>query len=146
MAIVQSDWGLGRKMAPVSREGGSVVVAKYNITIGEDLAAGDKIELGVLPAYHHIVDATLVSDGLGEGVTVNVGIMSGAVGTPDDARTVGSEIFEAAEVGADAVVRASKAEGFLISPANDHRSIGVEAAGAVTASDQTVTLILQYTQ
>lgn len=147
MALVQSDWGLGRKQAPVSREGGGVVVEKFTYTVTSDLAIGDKIELGILPAYHHNVDATLIIDGMGASVTANVGIMSGSVGSPDAARTVGNEMFAAADVASDSVVRMSKAEGFTLAPANDHRSIGIEIAGAgVTASDQEITLVLQYVQ
>lgn len=147
MALLQSDWAVGRKQAPVSAESGGAVVEKYEFTINDDVAIGDKIELGVLPAYHHVVDAVLIVGAMGASVTANVGIMSGGYGVVDASRTVGDELYAAADVSAAAVVRMTNADGFLLAPNGTDRGIGVEIAGAnVTASGQKVTLVLTTAQ
>lgn len=144
MAIFQSEWGTGRKVAPVSREAGGVVCEKYTFTVSADLASTDVIELGVLPAYHTVVDAVLITGNLGAGVTIDVGIMSGVLGNPDESRTVGDELFDGAAN--NAVVRMSEVDGFTIAPVAADRAIGMVVSGAVTASDQSVTLILTTKQ
>lgn len=140
MAIVQSAWAEGRKVAPISREAGGVVAEKYSFTITKDMAAGDIIELGILPAYHTVVDAVLITDEIGI-ATIDVGIMSSTVGDPAQNRTSGNELFAgAADAGA---VRMSKVAGFRIAPVEADRSIGLKLVGAgVTASGQVVELLL----
>lgn len=134
MTIRKSDWALGNKVAPVSREARGVVAELYQFLITEDVAAEDIIELAVLPAYHRIVSATLIPEGdLGEGVTANVGIMSGAIGENDDNRTMGTELFEGAAL--DKMSSLSKADAILVEPVEADRSIGVQFSGAVTAGD-----------
>lgn len=143
MAIVQSDWGLLRKQAPVSREAGTVVAQKYKFVVTKDLAANDIIELGVLPAYHTVLDATLIIDEAGT-ATYDVGVMSGILGSPDQARTCGNELFAGA---ADATVtRMSKTAGFRITSVEADRAIGVKVLGAgITQAGQVIELIL-YTR
>ncbi|MNF76384.1 hypothetical protein D3C87_1235240 [compost metagenome] len=140
MAIVQSEWGALRKMVPVSRESGGVVAEKYKFVITKDLAANDIIELAVLPAYHTIVDAILITDEVGA-ATFNVGIMSGAVGSPDQARTSGTELFIAATD--FAVTRMVNPVGFRVTPVEGDRSIGVKVLGSgITQTGQVIELIL----
>lgn len=144
MAIFQSPWGAGQKIAPVSREAGGAVVEKYEFTISANLASTDIVELGVLPAYHTVVDATLVTGALGAGVTADIGIMSGTLGSVDVSRTSGNELFAGAAN--NTVVRMNRAAGFQIAPVEADRSIGLKVSGAVTASNQKVTLILTTKQ
>lgn len=140
MAIVQSAWAEGRKVAPISREAGGVVAEKYSYTITKDMLAGDIIELGILPAYHTVVDAVLIVDEIGT-ATIDVGIMSGTVGDPAQNRTCGDELFDgAADAGAS---RMSSLAGFRIAPVDADRSIGLKLVGAgVTAAGQVVELML----
>lgn len=140
MAIVQSPWGALRKQAPVSREAGGVVAEKYKFVVSAGLAANDIIELGVLPAYHTIVDAILVTDETGT-ATFDVGVMSGTLGDPDQARTCGNELFAGA---ADAsVVRMTKPAGFRIAPIEGDRAIGLKVLGAgIAQAGQVIELIL----
>lgn len=140
MPIVQSPWGALRKQAPVSAEAGGVVAEKYKFVVTADLAANDIIELAVLPAYHTIVDAILVTDETGT-ATFDVGIMSGILGSPDQARTCGNELFAGA---ADAsVVRMTKAAGFRIVPIEGDRAIGLKVLGAgITQAGQVIELVL----
>lgn len=144
MAIVQSKWASGLRQAPVAAYAGVVVCEHYEFTLTADMASTDILELGVLPAYNSVVDAVLITDNLGAGVTVDVGIMSGVKGDPDPARTSGNQLFAAAAN--NAVVRMSKAEGFRIAPVDADRSIGLKVSGAVTASGQKITLVLSTKQ
>lgn len=140
MALVQSAWALGQKQAPVSREAGGVVCERYTFTVTSNLAAGDIIELGILPAYHTVVDAVLVVDEAGL-ATYDVGIMSGVVGDPSSSRTCGNEFFAAA---ADATTtRITNAAGLRLAPSGSDRSVGVKVVGAgITAANQVIDLIL----
>lgn len=143
MAIaIQSDWALGRKQAPTSREAGGVVAQRFEATIDADLDVGDIVELAVLPAYHTVVDAILDTEALGTGVNVDVGVMSGAVGDPDGTRTCGDELFSAEDASAAAVVRASASSAFTIAPAGADRSIGVKVSAAVTAGKKIALTVL----
>lgn len=140
MAIVQSDWAIGRKQAPVSEEAGGVVAEKYKFTIKADLALNDIIELAILPAYHTIVDAIFICDEVGT-ATFNVGIMSGTVGSTDPARTSGTELFIAAT---DATVaRTVNPAAFRVTPIDSDRSIGVKVLTAgITQTSQVIELVL----
>lgn len=142
MAIVQSEWARGKKMAPTADCAGDVVSEKFSFTIASDLASGDIIELGVLPAYHDVVDAVLIVDEAGT-ATYDVGIMSGTFGSVDQSRTCGAEFFSGA---ADAApVRMSLATGWRLDRANADRAVGVKVQTAgITAANQVVTLVLTY--
>lgn len=144
MALVQSAWALGQKQAPVSREAGGVVCERYTFTVTSNLAAGDIIELGILPAYHTVVDAVLVVDEAGT-ATYDVGIMSGVVGDPSSSRTCGNEFFAGA---ADATTtRITKAAGLRLASSDSDRSVGVKVVGAgITAANQVIDLILTTKQ
>lgn len=143
MAIaIQSEWALGRKQTPTSREAGGVVAQRFEATIDADLDVGDIVELAVLPAYHTVVDAILDTEALGAGVNVDVGVMSGAVGDPDGTRTCGDELFSAEDASAAAVVRASASSAFTIAPADRDRSIGVKVSAAVTAGKKIALTVL----
>lgn len=146
MAIVQSAWGALKKQAPVSAEAGTVKVEKYSYTVpaGLTLAAGDIIELGILPTYHTVVDATLIIDEAGT-ATYDVGLMSSIPGDTTQSRTCGAELFSGA---ADAsTTRMSLAGGFRIAPSlTNDRSIGVKVVGAsVVGAGQVIDLLL-YTK
>lgn len=140
MAIVLSDWAIGRKQAPVSEEAGGVVAEKYTFKVLKDLALNDIIELAILPAYHTIVDAILIVDEVGT-ATFNVGIMSGTVGSTDPARTSGTELFIAATD--NAVQRIVNPAGFRVLPIAADRGIGVKVLTAgIVQTGQVIELIL----
>jgi len=141
MALIKSLHAKGRKQAPIAAEAGNVVTARYEIDLA---AAGDTdiVELGILPAYSRITDATLVSGGVGgTGVTANVGLMSDDPGSTNDNTTTGSEIFEDAAVTAAGVVRAEKADAFLLGTEETDRAVGMTVSGEATG---TVVLLLSY--
>lgn len=148
MAIaIQSDWVLGRKQVPTSREAGGVVAQRFEATIDVDMNEGDIVELAVLPAYHTVVDAILDTPvSLGSGVSADVGVMSGAVGDPDGTRTCGNELFNNRNM-SGGVARANTVSAFTIAPADRDRSIGVKVSAAVTAgTTKKVGLVLLMVQ
>lgn len=140
MAIVQSQWGAQKRQAPVSAEAGGVVCEKYKFVVTSNMAIGDIIELGVLPSYHTAVDTILISDAIGT-TALDVGIMTGEVGSPDQTRTMGNEFFSSAP--GDALVRPNKQAGFRLQPVERDRSIGVKIMNAaLVASSQVIELIV----
>lgn len=141
MSIFQSDWAKIRRQAPTADCAGDVVSEKFDFTVTANVGTTDIIELGILPAGHTVVDATLITDDLGAG-TIDVGLMSGTVGSTDAARTSGNELFAAAAD--NSVVRLSQAGAFSIAPSDVHRSIGVKVSAAVTAANQKISLVLSY--
>ena len=108
------------------------------------VAAADRIEMGMLPAGAQIVGATVIgSAGLGA-VTANVGIMSGEFGSNDNARTVGSQLFSAANVNA-AEANATRAACLGVAPSENHRSIGATLSGNVAAgAGRRLTVAVEY--
>ena len=147
MAIKRSAWAKGEFQAPVSREGGGVVAEKYKFVVNENLAIGDIVELAILPAFHRVVDAILITDALGASVTADVGVMSGEVGAATNvgggARTSGAELWSGEAVATAGAKRVTKVDAFRIAPVEAHRSIGVKIGGAaVTASGQVIELVL----
>lgn len=146
MAIIQSDWAKGLKTPARPQTAGAVHTTKFSITVDQNVGTSDIIELGVLPAYAHIVDAVLFTEGTFTGVTASVGIMSGEVGSTDASRTSGTELFNGADL--TNVNRMELASGWLLAPAADkHRSIGLQVSAAVTAAtSKKIHLVLSYIQ
>lgn len=141
MPLIKSDHAKGRLQAPIAAEAGNVVTARYEIALAA-AGAADVIELGILPAYSRIVDATIVTDGVGgTAVTANVGLMSDAPGETTDATTVGTEIFNAAAVTAAGVTRADNPAAFMLDTTDADRAVGMTVSGASTG---TVVLLLEY--
>ena len=152
MALIQSDFVQGIRMTPVPDCAGDVTACRFDITLTKPLAAGDIVELGVLPGNAVPVDAILESDDLDTGgapaLALDVGIMSGPVGKNDPARTCGNELFVGSNVGqAGGVARMTAVTGFRIPKAEDHRSVGVKVATAPqTGAAGKLALILFYVQ
>lgn len=122
---------------------GDVVANLYEFDIaGNTLALNDIIDVGVLPAYATVVDAILISDDLDTNgsptVTLDVGLMSGEVGSKDGARTCGAELFAASNVAqAGGTARMSLASGFRIASAGVDRSIGIKIKAAIATQATT---------
>lgn len=146
MTIIQSDWATGRKTAPTAYKVGSTHTARFEITLSANVATSDIIELGALPAFSRIVDATLITEGTFTGVTADVGIMSGTLGSTDTGRTCGNELFAAADL-TTGLQRISKNAAPLLSATDTDRAIGVKVSAAVTgAATKKLTLLLNYVQ
>lgn len=153
MALIQSPWATGAN--PVARPQSAYAVHTQLFII--DLATagvsiGDVIELGVIPPYATITDASLITTGsLGAG-TVTVGIMTGETGellnADNTARTVGNELFAAGTAITGGVLRISKADALILAPSDKDRSIGIVlAATAITAgAGKRIGLLLSFAQ
>lgn len=147
MTIRQSQRAIGQRPVPQAFTSGAVVayLAEFIIPAGMTIGAGDIVELAVLPADHRIVDAQILPTGnFGAGVTADVGIMSGAVGSTDPARTVGNELFAA--VATNAFGRLVKGDAIVLDHSNSDRSIGVKFSAAVTGAGQILRLQVLMTQ
>jgi hypothetical protein len=146
MSLLQSLWATGQRNTPNGDCAGDEVSQVFEFTMpATALAAGDIIELAVLPATHTPTDAILVSEAL-DTLAVDIGIMSGEVGDKDPARTCGKEIFAAQAVDGTAAVRTELVSAFTIQPTDNHRSIGAKVTTAPGASiaGKKLRLLLKY--
>lgn len=151
MALIQSPWAKGQK--PVARPQTAWTVHAQLFVVdltSQAFAAGDILELAVLPPYARIVGAQLVTVGALGAATVDIGLMSGNTGdltNPDDsARTSGNELFAAAALTAE-LTFISKSASLLLEPTEKDRSIGVKFSAAVAAgAGKKIGLLLQFAQ
>ncbi len=138
MALVKSRTAQGITPVPSAGCAGAVVVQRAKFVNATGLAANDIIELAVLPAYHYLVSARLVVNGI---TTGNVGILTGRAGddtNPDGtARTLGANLYEDGALN-DAA--------FGIEPVDYDRGIGVVASALAAAGTGSAELILTYAQ
>lgn len=142
MPIYQSEHALGIKQTPVCGGAGVTVTEVFTVTANPD--ASDVVELGILPARAFPVDAILITDAANAAITADVGLMSGVVGDPDDARSVGTELFNALSIATAGATRVSAATAFGVAKAATDRSIGLTVSGATVATE--FKLILTYRQ
>jgi hypothetical protein len=153
MAIVKSKWV--RRFAQTARPqtANNTHVQQFTFDLGTEgaLAAGDILELGILPAYARLIDAQLITEGVFTGQTADIGIMTGDVGEDFNAdgttaRTSSNELFTAA----DLTVRLqslTKPDAILLAAVDYDRSIGVKVSAAVAAAaGKRVHLILHFYQ
>lgn len=140
MAIVKSKWAKGLLQTIRPQTAGNTHVTHFIFDFGSEgaLAVGDILELGVIPPYAAITHATLVTEGTFTGLTADVGVMTGDVGSDTleggGARTSGNEFFAATDL-TQRLASLSKAEPLLLFPKDFERSIGVKVSGAVPAAD-----------
>ena len=137
MATILSQFSARTLTTVTAPTAGNVAVNDYFIDLtAAQLVAGNIIDLGVLPANHTVTDAVLISDALGAGMTVNIGIMSGIPGDDLSARTCNSEFYAASNApgdGAAAISRMTAKTGFLVKAEEFDRSIGIQIVAAPTA-------------
>jgi hypothetical protein len=91
---------------PIADDQASLLVAKSSLSLvsGTVLVANDVLEVGILPAYHVLVDFILTSDSWDSNATptlaANIGVMTGLVGDTSRINTaVGTELAAAAVFG-----------------------------------------------
>lgn len=150
MALIQSGYVLGT--LPVARPQTAYATHSQLFIVdvpAAGFAAGDILELAVLPPYSVIVDAKLVPIGSLGAATVDVGIMSGEVGelTNSDgtARTNDNQIFDDAAL--TDLVRLTKTDPLVLAQTDKPRSIGVTFSAAVTAgAGKRIGLLLDFVQ
>jgi hypothetical protein len=144
MAIKKSTYtgGSGRPMLHSPNVANVPAEAIIEHTFKEAVAATDILELAYLPAYCKLLSVELLSVGTAA-VTFDVGFMSGRVGSPDPARTCGSEIL-------NDVTPTTKADATLtalagLAATDQDRSIGIVPSATVAASGTTkITMRVRY--
>jgi hypothetical protein len=145
MALFQSEVAKRRETPPTGYVAGTRMTAIFTYTFSASFtAASDKLEIGLLPADTQIVNVKMIPEGLTASNTVDVGFMSGTPGDPDDARTVGDEIFDgAAAVNTD--IDAPPRDLLAIARSTSHRAIGVTCTENITGgAAKKLTLIVDY--
>lgn len=148
MALFQSEWATRQRNTATADCAGEEVAQLFEFAVpAAALAAGDIIELGILPAYNSASDAILVCDAVGASLAFDVGIMSGEVGDKVSVRTCGAELFAAAPTGAaGGVLRTTLPSAFTIASEERDRSVGVKITaptGAQVAGAK-IRLMLKY--
>ena len=139
MATLTTPHTSGHATPPRPQTAGAVHVARAVLDLTDGMtAATDTAWLTYLPPDARIVDATLVPRGTFTGLTADIGLVDGA--------TIGTELFAA--VGLSAGVQRLAAEAaFRLAPAETARTVGLSVSGNVAAAaDQSLTLLLFYTQ
>ncbi|WP_313348187.1 hypothetical protein [Paracoccus sp. (in: a-proteobacteria)] len=136
MAIKKSiiTGGMSRRQMPSPYVAHQPVTTMISHIFNEALASADILELAALPPYCKIVSIEMIGEGTGA-TTMTVGFMSGAFGSSDPARVLGSELFNAvaANAKADAAIPALAAL-----PVTDSiRSIGVKPSANIAANPAT---------
>lgn len=148
MALIQNDWAYGRKTIPDACRAGAVTCAKFDFTIkdGETLAATDIVEIGGLLAYNEIVSYKLVHGAAGGTTKAKLGLLSGSFGDEDNSRTLGADLYAAADVAAAGVKATELAGPLLLASTDKDRGIGLQLSANTTASgsDITFTLIVEF--
>lgn len=109
------------------------ITAEY-VTPAGGLAAGSIIEMGAIPDNCIPVDLVVNTGILGTSVTLDAGILSGDFAVNDQARTLGSEFFTAAQSAATAsLLRATKSL-TSVTPLLTTKGWGLKTAGASTSA------------
>lgn len=137
MAYFSNDIISGHKPVPTSGEAAVTVTQIGEYKFPADAAAGDIIEIGVLPARHYLVGAKAYVGGTAVAHKVHL-----LAGTPGDTalanRTAGAEIADGSGL---------TVAGAEIAPAESDRGIGiVVGTGGATKDASRIRLILQYAQ
>lgn len=117
----------------------------FSLDLPANVATTDKIALGVLPAFCAISDALLFSEGALGAATANVGFMTGAVDSADDARLSGSELYSAIALNA-AFARLTKGDALLVPSSDADRAIGLSgfSAALTGGAGKRVHLLLSF--
>jgi hypothetical protein len=146
MAVIkQTDFATGRKEAPTPYEGGQVACAVFEYTFAAAwTATTDIAAIGYLPAGCVPVLVRATSTALGSGCTMDVGFMSGALGSTDTAQTSGDELIDGGAAHS-AEAAGTLADLLAITAVDYHRPIGLKTSADVTADTaKTVRLQVWY--
>lgn len=134
MAVIkQTDYATGRKDAPTPYEAGQVAVATFEFIFSAAwTAATDIAAIGYLPAGCKPVMVRSNATALGADATIDLGFMSGALGSTDTAQTSGDELIDGGAAH-NAEATATLADLLDISAVDYHRPIGLKTNQNVTA-------------
>jgi hypothetical protein len=139
MSLHHSKYVLGSYRVPSAQDAGDVVAVRYEVAYNPAVyAAGDILELGILPAHHTVWDMVVDANDLdtATGFSFDIGLMDGDVGEElngSSPRTCGQDFFAGGTIGQSAgVARMNKESGFRVVPTDKDRAIGVKFVGAGT--------------
>lgn len=123
------------KQPVISADGYEPVTLVGDYTVEAGLALNDVVEMVVLPAGYVPVDSIAsIEDTDSNGaptITLDHGILSGAAGLVDNARTCASEAYAASTVAqAGGVARPTKKDFGLIAPTTADRGLGFKVSAA----------------
>lgn len=146
MAMIQTKWATGQAAVPQAFTAGAVVAYKatIDVPVGTTLPKNEPIEFAVLPADHELVSVTIIPDGDFATASVNIGLMTGRVGSDDSERTMGKEIYDAAAL--SAVLNELPVSAYNIARSDADRSIGLQFTDDVIGAGQKLTLLIQMYQ
>jgi len=129
MTIFQSDAIKGIVPTPYPAFAGVAVTTRFTITVPATAAANDILEAVIIPAGTRPADIFIDADDVdgGAGITFDLGVMSGAVGSKDPARTCGAEFFAASALGqTGGVAHPTLVSAYRVAASNVERSIGIK--------------------
>jgi hypothetical protein len=150
-SVLLSAWAAKTNKTPQGLRVGELTVARFSYALSSALVLNDIVEIGILPAGAAVTDLVLISDDLDTGspaIVLNVGLMSGTVGTTTT-RTCGAEYISASTVAqAGGSDRMTLKGGFRVATSTADRGIGVKVttAPATGTATGTVNLIVSYIQ
>lgn len=144
MSLFQTDYAKRRKTPPTAMQAGVICRALFEYVLNDAFTtATDKIEMGVLPAGAVLTSAVVMGVGVGA-ITADVGFMSGTPGDNDNARTVGTDLWDDVDVD-DTETAMTLLAMTGISASNAHRAIGVHLSANETASaSKKIVLAIEY--
>ena len=145
MTVFQTAQARGKSTPPAGYTAGAVVTTIVTHTFSAAFAtANDVVEMAVLPAGARLLSVMAIFANIGA-VNTSLGIMTGAPGSTDNARTVGTELFSAQTM-ANAEVSVTRTACLAVAAnQNADRSIGIKPASDIAAGGtKTVTLIIEY--
>jgi len=143
MSVIQSNYAKGIIAVAYPSIAGAATAMRFVHQLAAAPAAGDILELAMVPAGCRVIDMILDSDELDTDaaatMTLDVGLMSGAFGE-EGARTSGAEFFSGSALAqAGGSERPSLKTAFRTSKSNIDRSIGIKFS-AVAAAFQAGTI------
>lgn len=141
MALKQAPQVAANKSAYLTPDDASCLVpvsGTYVVSATNPAAIGDIIEMVALPEECVVVDTVLAFDAVAS-ATLDVGVLSGAYGKADNARTMGNEFNAAQSIAAAGMARAAK-PAHAVTPGTAVRGLGVKVAGAALTNGTKVTL------
>ncbi len=145
MAILQTEAIKGRSTPPTGYVAGSLMVARFVVDFSKfAYATTDKVEFGILPGGTRIIRARFIPEGIGT-PNLTAGLMSGDVGSPDEARTVGNQLAAAAALTNNIALNSTDLQCASIVPTEVHRPLGLTLSAAVAmGADKRLTAIIEY--
>ncbi|MGP9804031.1 hypothetical protein [Paracoccus sp. NSM] len=145
MAIIKSRYtgGNGRKQLPSPYVAHVECVEFIDHVFTQPLTTADILELFYLPPNCRITDIRIVTAGTGA-ATLNMGLMSGDVGSEDASRTLGTQFFNAQATPTNPQT-ASLAGLAAVAASPMPRSVGVSFSANVAANPgNRITAIVRY--